>query len=78
MRFWYKKNKITLQDISHTKQEGPKGAHEEVLISKIIEVPVGKENEESKFESKEGSTKANKNEEESKQLHASMEPHVEQ
>jgi hypothetical protein len=32
MKLWYKKNKITLQDISLTKQEGPKVAHEEVLV----------------------------------------------
>ena len=37
MKFWYKKNKIALHDISLIKQEGPKGAYEEVLESKIIE-----------------------------------------
>jgi hypothetical protein len=31
LKLWYKKKKITLQDTSLTKQEGPKGALEEVL-----------------------------------------------
>jgi hypothetical protein len=31
LKFWYKKKKITLQDISLIKQEGTKEAHEEYL-----------------------------------------------
>ena len=35
---WYKKIKITLHDISLSKQEGFKRAHEETLATKIAEV----------------------------------------
>jgi len=31
LKFWYKKKKITLQDISLIKQDGTKEAHEEYL-----------------------------------------------
>ena len=34
LKLWYKKNTITLQDISLTKQEGPKGTHEKVIANK--------------------------------------------
>jgi hypothetical protein len=40
LKLWYKKKKITLQDISLTKQEGPKGHIKEVLVGKIIAVPI--------------------------------------
>jgi hypothetical protein len=39
LKLWYKKKKITLQDISLTKQEGLKGSLEEVLALKLIAVP---------------------------------------
>ena len=42
------------KDIYLTKQEGPKGAHEELHASKIVEFSIDKENQESKFESEEG------------------------
>jgi hypothetical protein len=36
LKLWYKKNKITLQDISLTNQEGPTRATKKVLAGKII------------------------------------------
>jgi len=36
LKLWYKKKKITLQDISLTKQEGPTRAPKEVFVGKII------------------------------------------
>jgi hypothetical protein len=47
-----------LQDISLTKQEGPKGAHEEVLAGKQIVVPNDTSDEESRVESEEEPTEA--------------------
>jgi hypothetical protein len=58
MKLWYKKKKITLQDISLTKQEGPKGAHEEFLAVKLIAIPTHTSNEESEVEFEEWPTKA--------------------
>jgi hypothetical protein len=57
MKCWYKKNKITLQDISLTKQEGPKGSQEEDLTGKLIVVPINTLDEQYKVESKEEPTK---------------------
>jgi hypothetical protein len=62
MKLWYKKKKITLQDISLIKQQGPKVAHEEVIVGKLIAVPTNTSDEESKVESKEESTEAPKGE----------------
>jgi hypothetical protein len=42
MKIWYKKRKITLQGESLSKQEGPKGPHEEVPIGKIITIHIEK------------------------------------
>jgi hypothetical protein len=53
LKLWYKKKKITLQDISLIKQEGPKEAHEEVLAGKQIVVPNDTLDEESRVESEE-------------------------
>jgi hypothetical protein len=39
MKLWYKKREITLQDISLIRQQGPKVAHEKVIIGKQIAVP---------------------------------------
>jgi hypothetical protein len=47
LELWYKKKKITLYDISLTKQEGPKGAHEELFVGRIILIPTNTSNEES-------------------------------
>jgi hypothetical protein len=45
---WYKKIKITLQDISLTKtRRAQGGAFEEVLVGKLIAVPTNTSNEES-------------------------------
>ena len=40
LNLWYKKMKITLHDISLTKQEGTKGAHEKFLAGKMVELPL--------------------------------------
>jgi hypothetical protein len=39
MKSLYKKNIITLKDISFNKQEGPEVAHEKFLVGKLIVVP---------------------------------------
>jgi hypothetical protein len=44
LNLWYKKNKITLQDVSFSKKEGPMGENKEFIV-------------ESKFESEVESTK---------------------
>jgi hypothetical protein len=86
LKLWYKKNKITLQNISLTKQKGSKEAHEEIIIEKLIEIPTNTSDEESKAKLEEESTKApkgepqeghSKKEDESTELH-SKELHVEE
>jgi len=54
--FVYEKKKITLHDISFSKQEGSKGTHEKVSIRKIIVVPTNTSNEDPKVEWKEEHT----------------------
>jgi hypothetical protein len=44
------RKKITLYDISLTKQEGPKGAHEELFVGRIVLIPTNTSNEESETE----------------------------
>jgi len=56
LKLWYKKKKITLEDISLTKKEGPKGLAEEVLVGKQIPIPNDTSNEESRIESEEDFT----------------------
>jgi hypothetical protein len=51
LKLWYKKNKITFQDISITTQEGPKEAHKEELARELILVPHDTLDEESMVES---------------------------
>jgi hypothetical protein len=36
MKLWYKKEKITFQDISLIKQQGPEAEHEEVIVGTVI------------------------------------------
>jgi len=50
LELWYRKRKITLYDISLTKQEGPKGAHEELFVGIIVLIPTNTSNEESEIE----------------------------
>jgi hypothetical protein len=50
MKLWYKKKKISLQDMSLSTQEGPNEAHEEVFTRKQIVVPDDTSNEESMVE----------------------------
>ena len=51
LKLWYKKNKITLQDISLTKEEGANSPHEEVLGRKVMVVPMDTLDEEFEVES---------------------------
>jgi hypothetical protein len=37
IKLWYKKNKITLQDVSLSKKEGPTGASKEVIVESEVE-----------------------------------------
>ena len=57
LKFWYKKKKITLQDISLFKKEEPKVAHEEVSIGKLVVAPTDTLDEESMTELEEEPTK---------------------
>ena len=50
---WIPKKGITLQDISLSKQEDPKVAHEEVSTGKLVVAPIDASNEESTVESEE-------------------------
>jgi hypothetical protein len=62
LKLSYKKNKIALQDIYLTKQEGPKGALEEdVLAREIFVVPNDRCDEELDIESKEDVIETNEN-----------------
>ena len=44
---WYKKRKITLQDVSHTKQEALKGLKEEVSTWNLELIPIDTSDDES-------------------------------
>jgi len=37
MKLWYKKNKITLQDVSLSKKAGPTGENKEVIAESEVE-----------------------------------------
>jgi len=50
MKILYKKKKITLQDISLTKQEGPKETHDEILAGEQMVVSNDTLDEESEVE----------------------------
>jgi hypothetical protein len=59
MKFWFKKKKITLQDIFLTKQEGPhQVAHEVVISEKLITIPIDTLYEQFEVEYEEESTKS--------------------
>ena len=87
MKLWYKKNKMAMHDICLTKQEGPKGAHEEVLAGQIIEFPTDTSDEKLNVElEEEKATKShesnphegNTKKESYKDLHDPKEQHVQQ
>ena len=86
LKLWYKKKKITSQDISLSQKQRAQLAHEEVLEGKLIVVPTATLDEESEVESKEKPTKAHekipqeghKNKEESIELHFLKEPQVDE
>ncbi len=50
MKLWYKKKKITLQDMSLSNPQGSKGPNEEVPTKKVIAVPNDMLDEESMVE----------------------------
>jgi hypothetical protein len=88
LKLWYKKeNAHTLQNISLTKQQGSKEAHEAVITEKLIVINTNTSYEESEDKLEEESTKApegetqeghSKKEEEYRGLHSSKKPHIEE
>jgi hypothetical protein len=62
MKIWYKKNKVTLQNISSSKCQGKKVAHEEELVGKLIILPMDTSNDESKSKPEEEYIKSPKGE----------------
>jgi hypothetical protein len=76
LKIWYKRKKITLQDMSLIKLEEPTGATKEVIaVNIIVELEVESEAEPTdtyEQKSQEGLKK------EAKELHDSKEPHVEE
>ena len=58
LKLWYKKKKITLQDISLSKREETKVAHEEFSIGKLVVAPIDTSNEEFTVESENKPTEA--------------------